>query len=31
LTAAEAKRTALIEHIDLRLVSDRDDPQGKTS
>jgi hypothetical protein len=27
LTAAEAKRTALIGHIDLRLVSDRDGPQ----
>jgi uncharacterized membrane protein len=27
LTAAEAKRSALIGHIDLRLVSDRDDPQ----
>jgi hypothetical protein len=27
LTAAEAKRTALIGHIDPRLVSDRDGPQ----
>ena len=26
LTAAEAKRTALIEQIDLRLVSEHDDP-----
>jgi hypothetical protein len=27
LTAADAKRTALIEQIDLRLVPDRDDLQ----